>query len=55
MSRSLEGTKTAVALPHRFESTFERDYRRVVHFRINGVAGAMAELRNVVRTRKMER
>ena len=47
MSRSLEGTKTAVALPHCSESTGESN-RRVVRFWIDGVAGVVAELRNVV-------
>ena len=37
MSRSLECTKTAVALQEH-----PRVHRRVVHFRINGVAGVIA-------------
>ena len=47
MSLSLEGTKTAVALPHCSEST--KDHRRVVDSGIDGEAGVMAELRTIVR------
>ena len=47
MSRSLKGTKTAVALPHRSEST-PRVHRRVVCFWIDGVACVMAEVLNVL-------
>ena len=50
MSRAIEGTKTPVALPHccRSESAYARVHRRVVRSWIDGVAGDLAEVRNVV-------